>query len=115
MTLKLYIDQNVPWAITIGLRMVGVDVLTAFEDGNHEMDDPDLLDRAGELGRLLFTRDRDFLAEGTRRQRESIPFVGIIYAHQLHVSIGAAVRDLELITKLGEPEEYANHIQYLPL
>lgn len=35
MTLKLYMDQNVPWAITVGLRMVGVDVLTAFEDGNH--------------------------------------------------------------------------------
>lgn len=95
--------------------MVGVDVLTAFEDGNHEMADADLLDRAKELNRILFTRDRDFLVEGARRQQAEIPFAGIVYAHQLHVSIGVAVRDLELIAKLGEPEEYANIVQYLPL
>jgi len=65
--LQLYMDHHVPRAITVGLRQRGVDVLTAFEDGAHELLDPDLLDRAGVLGRVLFTRDDDLLAEATRR------------------------------------------------
>lgn len=34
MPLALYMDQHVPLAITVGLRLRGIDVLTAFEDGN---------------------------------------------------------------------------------
>ncbi len=42
MTVKLYMDHNVPSAITAGLRMRGVDVLTAYEDDAHQLDDPAL-------------------------------------------------------------------------
>lgn len=115
MTLKLLMNHNVPATITAGLRLLGVDVLTAYEDGSHQLDDPDLLDRADQLGRVLFTRDDDLVTEAARRQREEIPFVGVIYAHQLRVSIGAAVRDLELIAKIGEPDDLRNTLHYLPL
>lgn len=57
MAVKIYMDQNVPRAITIGLRLRGVDVITAFEDGASQMDDSELLDRAGKLNRVLFTQD----------------------------------------------------------
>ena len=50
MALKLYMDQNVPRAIVIGLRLRGVDVITAYEDGASLLTDPELLDRAGKLG-----------------------------------------------------------------
>jgi hypothetical protein len=33
-----------------------VDVITAFEDSFHEHEEDDLLDRATELGRVLFTQ-----------------------------------------------------------
>ena len=79
------------------------------------MDDPAILDRAGELERVLFTQDDDLLAEATRRQREGIPFHGVIYAHQLRVSIGTCVHDLEIIAKAGEPEDLRNGVQFLPL
>jgi predicted nuclease of predicted toxin-antitoxin system len=62
-------DVHVPAAITRALRRSGIDVLTAQEDGTAELDDPALLDRAGELGRIVFTRDRDFLVEAVRRQQ----------------------------------------------
>jgi hypothetical protein len=39
----------------------------------------------------------------------------VIYAHQLQVSIGTCVRDLELIAKVGEAEDIINTIQFLPL
>jgi len=114
MAIALYMDQHVPRAITVGLRLRGVDVLTAYEDGMSKLDDPALLDRAGELGRVLFTQDDDLLVEAAKRQREDIPFRGVIYAHQLRISIGACIRDLEIIAKAGEPEDLINRTQFLP-
>ncbi len=108
-------DHNVPRAITDGLRARGVDVITAFEDGYAKIDDVILLDRAGKLGRVLFTRDYYFLLEATRRQRNGIFFNGIIYAHQLEVSIGKCIRDLYLISEIGEPEDFKSRVEYLPL
>ena len=58
MPIRLYMDQHMPRAITIGLRLRGVDVLTAFDDGASQFDDAALLDRAGELGRVLFSQRR---------------------------------------------------------
>lgn len=115
MPVALYMDHHVPRAITLGLRLREVDILTAYEDGASEREDAALLDRTGELGRVRFTRDDDLLAEATKRQRQGISFHGIIYAHQLQVSIGRGVQDLELIAKAGEPEDLRNGIMFLPL
>ncbi|MFE1744746.1 DUF5615 family PIN-like protein [Coleofasciculus sp. H7-2] len=115
MTVALYMDENVNRAITDGLRLRDVDVLTVQEDGRAGTPDPIILNRALELQRVLFSQDEDFLAEANRRQQEGIYFVGVIYAHQLVVPIGKCISDLELIAKLAEPDELANHVQYLPL
>lgn len=88
MPIKLYMDHHVPRAITLGLRLRGVDVITAYEDSAHQLDDLALLDRAKELRRALFTRDDDLLIEAAKRQEENISFSGVIFAHQLAVSIG---------------------------
>jgi hypothetical protein len=114
MSIALHMDHHVPRAITVGLRLRGVEVLTADEDGASELEDVELLDRAGELERVLFTRDDDLLAEATRRQRAGISFGGIVYAHQLRVSIGRCVEDLELIAKSGEPADLMNQVIFLP-
>ena len=108
-------DAHVPRAITEGLRLRGVDVLTAQADGAHAFTDPELLDRATSLGRVLFSRDADLLAEATRRQRADLAFAGLVYAHQLHVTIGQCVRDLELIAMTAEPDQLAGRVEYLPL
>ncbi len=115
MAVALYMDQHVPRAITAGLRLRGVDVLTAYEDGASAWEDPALLDRAGALRRVLFTQDDDLLAEAARRQAQGRPFGGVIFAHQLHVSIGTCVRDLEIIAKNADTEELANQVLFLPL
>jgi uncharacterized protein with PIN domain len=115
MPLAFYMDHHVPRAITLGLRLRGVDVLTAYEDGASELEDATLLDRASERRRVLFTRDDDLLAEAAKRQREEIPFLGIVYAHQLRVSIGRCVQDLEILAKAGEPADLLNGVIFLPL
>jgi len=115
MPLALYMDHHVPRAITVGLRLREVEVITAYEDGASALEDAALLDRATALGRVLFTRDDDLLAEATKRQRESIPFCGVVYAHQRRVSIGQCIEDLEIIAKAGEPDDLINRVQFLPL
>lgn len=44
MSVPLYFDVHVPYSITFGLRLRGVDVLTSQEDGTREVDDDVLLD-----------------------------------------------------------------------
>ena len=104
-----------PRAITAVLRVRGVDVLTSEEDGTTTLADPELLDRATELGRVLFTQDHGFLAEVTQRQAEGRPFGGVIYAHQLMVSIGACIESLEIIATAGTPSDLHGGVVYLPL
>jgi predicted nuclease of predicted toxin-antitoxin system len=108
-------DVHVPLAITRGLRRRGVDVLTSQQDGTTLLSDPELLDRAGQLQRILFTRDPDLIAEAARRLREGRPFATVVFARQTEVSIGRCVRDLEITAKAATPEEAMNHVVYLPL
>jgi predicted nuclease of predicted toxin-antitoxin system len=92
MSISLYMDEHVPRAITLGLRLRGVDVLTVQEDGMRNRPDGDLLDRAVELERVVFSQDEDFLIEAHRRQAAEVHFPGVIYAHQLCVTIGLCAR-----------------------
>ena len=115
MAIALFMDHHVPRAITIGLRLREVDVLTALEDKSNELSDSLLLDRAGMLGRVLFTQDDDLLVEATKRQRSGATFCGIIYAHQLRSTIRQSVDDLELVAKATELGELENQIVFLSL
>jgi hypothetical protein len=115
MPVSLYMDHHVPRPIASGLRLRGVDVLTAAEDGAALLADPDLLDRASVLGRVLFSQDRDLLREATRRQIEGISFAGVIYGHQRRVTVGDCVRDLEMIAKVSDLAEMRNRVLYLLL
>ncbi len=77
MPVRLYFDHNVKRAITQGLRLHGIDVLTALEDGTHRLPDPELLDRATALGRVLFSTDEDLIVEAQRRQRVGVNFAAL--------------------------------------
>jgi len=57
MALRLYTNHNVFGPIVKGLRRRDVDVLTAYEDGAHELDDRALLFRVVRLDRILFSQD----------------------------------------------------------
>ncbi len=108
-------DVHVPRPITRGLRKLGVDVLTAQEDGAARWSDPVLLDRAAELNRVLFSQDEDLLVEAARRQSQGAIFKGVIYAPQLALTTGQFIEQLELLAKAGLPADFANAVQYLPL
>jgi predicted nuclease of predicted toxin-antitoxin system len=115
MPLEFYMDEQVPRQITLGLRLCGMDVLTVQEDDRVGLDDPEVLARATELQRVLFTRDDDFFAIANNCLESGTEFSGIVYAHQQLASIGTCVRDLELIAKVCELSDFVNYIEYLPL
>ena len=115
MAIALYMDEHVKDAVTSGLQRRGVDVLRVQDDGHDNTDDDVILDRAGVLGRVVFTQDRDFLAIAHQRQLAGIPFVGVVFAEQESVSIGTCVKDLEIIAFVYEPHDMANKVEYLPL
>jgi hypothetical protein len=78
------------------------------------MGDDKLLERATQLGRALFSQDRDLLAIASHWQHTGREFAGLVYAHQLRITIGEAVSDLELIAKALAPLQMRNCIEYIP-
>lgn len=114
MAVGIYMDVHIPRAITNGLRLREVDVLTAQEDGTITLTDSKLLDRATELDRILYSQDDDLLAEAHHRLIQNIEFSGVIYSHQLNSPIGRCIEDLEIVAKILLPEEVVNRIEFIP-
>lgn len=56
----LYADENVDFNLVDALQKLGLDVMTALEDGraNQRIDDPHVLTRARDLGRVILTNNR---------------------------------------------------------
>jgi hypothetical protein len=107
-------DVHVKKAVTAGLRRRGVDVLTAQEDGGTRLLDPELLDRATALGRVLVSQDEDLLVEAERRQQSGVAFAGVVFSHQF-TRIGVLITDLELLANVYDPVDVANQVVYVPL
>src|SRR3972149_3137555 len=108
-------DHHVPEAVTLALRRRGIDVITALEDGRERADDEELLNRASQLDRILYTQDQDYLGIADRRRKEGRSFSGIVYAHQQSLSLGKAIADLELVVQVLEAEHMKNQVQFLSL
>ena len=114
MAVRLYMDVHVPQAITDQLRRRGVNVLTAIEEGSSELPDDEILERVRLLNCLIFTQDIGFKTLAEDWQRQSKPFAGLIFGHQLGGTIGQYVEDLELIATSSDSEEWLNVVEYLP-
>src|SRR5438105_440758 len=112
--IPFYADENVDGAIISGLRERDCDVLTALQDGHNETDDRIVLDRAGQLRRLLLTQDQDLLRIANERQKAGIAFIGVIFAAQ-DKRIGRYIDDLVLISEATTLEEHQDKVTYLPL
>lgn len=115
MSVSFYMDEHVPGAVTEGLRLRGIDVLTAQEDGLGGWDDSALIERATELGRVLVTQDADLLREAAALQRRGVRFSGVIYTHQGALTIRQFIEELELFGIAGNENDVNSLALYLPL
>ena len=114
MSLPLFFDHNVDFRITLGLRLRSIDVLTAAEDGSARLHDEALMLRAKDIGRVLFSQDEDLLVIARQWQSTGQQFPRLIFAHQLRITIGQAIRDLELISRVLAHGDLANRVEYIP-
>ena len=113
--IRLYMDENVQDAITEGLRLRGIDVLSVREDGYDGRDDSTVFQRANALERVLFSRDSDMIIEAIRCQDSQLAFSGVIYARQNILTVGQCIADLEFLALAGVPADFTDQIRYLPI
>ena len=106
-------DVHVPLPITRGLRRRGIDVLTAQDDSKTRLPDPELLDRARELGRIMFSQDEDMIIEAVRRQRAAEPCATVVFARQLDLSLGRCISDLEAVAKAATEADALGQVVFL--
>ncbi len=107
-SIKFYMDEHVAPALTHGLRLRGVDVLTTQEADMLGTDDEAQLRLAARQERVLFSQDVDFLALHQR----GLAHAGIAYAPQ-QTSIGDLVRGLLLIHDVLTAEEMRGRVEFL--
>ena len=107
--IKFYSDEMVPSAVTRGLQLRGVDVLTAQAAGRLGLPDDQQLAYATDTGRVMLTMDCDYLLLHHRGQ----PHAGIAYAAQGQRTHGQTIRAILLIHGAMDPEEMRNRIEDL--
>jgi hypothetical protein len=115
MAIALYLDVHVDRAIADQLRLRQVDVLMAQEDRTGQLGDDLLLEHSSRLGRPIVSHDIRFHAMAENWQRLGRPFCGLIFAHPMQVSIGQSVRDLELIAKATDTQDWVSAVVRLPI
>ena len=104
-------DHHVPSAVTQGLRLRGVDVLTCHEDERPSWTMLPFSHVLRSSAGCCSRRTRIFWSWPVSGRE----FVGILYGHQLQLTIGQAVRDLELAAEILERDDTRNRVEYLPL
>ena len=60
------------------------------------------------------SQDVDLLVIADQWLQTNREFAGLVYAHQLEITIGQAVRDLALLARALDPEDMRNHVEFLP-
>lgn len=114
--LRFIADQNFDLDIVRGLitRVPRLDVITAYEAGVSEYEDPDLLRWGAERGRILLTHDKKTIPQFVKDLiAGGLELPGVILVIK-SVSIGRLIDDLELTIRCGKPEDFRNDVFYLP-
>jgi hypothetical protein len=115
MPVALYADAHVPGPVILQLRIRGVDILAATEQGTNELPDNELLALATSLNRVMVTQDIRFRVLAENWQRTGRAFAGLVFAHQRYVSFGQMIFDLELIATGTDADYWQNRVEQLPL
>ena len=108
--IRIYADESVNVAITEGLKRSGVKIWSARDVGKLGLRDEEQLEYAIKERATIFTQDDDFLSLVSESGREHY---GVIYVHQLHLSIGENIRRLKIIVETKSSDEMRNQIQFL--
>ena len=110
-------DENFDARILVGLarRLPSLDAVHAHVLGIRGFADPDLLQYASEVDRIVLTHDRrtmiDFAYE---RIASGAPFTGVICVPD-GFGVGRAIEGLELLLSVSRDDELKSQVRLLPL
>jgi predicted nuclease of predicted toxin-antitoxin system len=108
-SIRFFMDQHIPAAVTQGLRDRGVDVLTAQDAGRCSLPDGQQLQFASAEQRVMVTFDSDYLAlyaAGTRH-------AGIAWCQERKYTVGQLLHRLLLVHGILSSDDMRNHVEYL--
>jgi predicted nuclease of predicted toxin-antitoxin system len=108
-SVRFQLDEHVPHAVAQALRRRGIDVVTTTEAELLGAPDTDQLRGSQVAGRVLVTRDRDFL----RLHREGAQHSDIAYCDQGSRTVGELVAALTLIYEILDANEMVGRLEYL--
>lgn len=108
-TLRRYLDENVPLAVSYGLRRHGIDAITARDAGRLGDADESHLLFALQEQRIFVTHDDDFISIAA----SGFQHAGIAYCHQEKYSIGELIQILLALCGVMVMDEMKNHIEFL--
>jgi len=106
--IRFHLDEHVDPAIANALRRAGIDVTTTNEAGLRTQDDQAHLRFARNEGRVIVTRDQDFL----RLANEGVDHSGIVF-YTANQSIREIIEGLILVCEVMMPDELAGKTEYL--
>ena len=113
MPLKIYTDESVPVAVVAGLQRRGVTAVSARDEDNLGLTDPQQLEYAVSRQMVIFTHDTDFLQLAHTYAKQGRIHSGVIYVHQNKLTLGECIRRLKEIADLFDPTDFQNHVEFL--
>jgi hypothetical protein len=110
--IKLYLDEDVPEAVALALRLRGFNVLTTREADNKGLTDRQQLGFASSVGRILFSHNiADFARLHLEHIEKGVDHHGIILSRQ--VPIGMLVKGLSRLLSQASLEVCRNRVLWL--
>jgi predicted nuclease of predicted toxin-antitoxin system len=110
-----YLDHQVHGYVGPALRQLGIDCLTAEEDGRADQADEVLLARASTLGRVLISYDKDFYALHAAWLSDGRRHGGIIRVRKGDYSPARLLGELALILLASHSGELESTLTHVPL
>jgi hypothetical protein len=107
--IRYFCDQNTHGAVAPGLRLHGIDVLTALEAGRCGLPDPDQLAFATAQERVMVTHDPDYLA----LHNSGVSHAGIAWCHATKYGVGTLIQMLVLLHGVSDRDSMRNRVEYL--
>lgn len=106
--IRFHLNEHVDPAIAAALHRTGIDVTTTIQAGLRTQNDEAHLRFARAEGRVIVTRDQDFL----RFAGGALDHAGIVF-YTANQSIREIIEGLILIYEVMLPDEMAGRVEYL--
>jgi predicted nuclease of predicted toxin-antitoxin system len=115
--LHFLFDENVHGDIVEGFnqRNPSIDAVRAQDVGLRSANDETVLEWAAANDRIVISVDKRTLpADAWVRVKQGLPMPGVVIL-RISLTIGTAIKELEVVAHAGVPEDFERNVVYLPL